>query len=110
MADRIATVVEPFVRRGHFDSPDDAVTEMVRDYVLRQTERYRAIIEAMEAKHGMTYEQFGAYLKSRSDTLASNPDPILNQALMAEEEDAQEWKMAREMLESWLGLGAEADS
>ena len=110
MADRIATFVEPFVRRGLFDSPEKAVTEMVRDYVLRQTERYREIIEAMEAKHGMTYGQFSAYLKSRSDTLASNPDPTLNQALMAEEEDVQEWKMAREMLESWLGLEAEADS
>jgi len=54
----------------------------------------------------MTYEQFSAYLKSRSKTLVTTPDPVLSQAVM-KEEDALDWKIATEMLQSWLGLQVE---
>lgn len=107
MTDQVAAVVEPFVRRGLFASPEKAVAEMARDYVLRQVERYRTVTESLQAKYGMTYEQFEAYLKSRSATLSLSPNPTLNQAVIAEEEDALDWKVAREMLQSWLGLQAE---
>ena len=109
MADPVFAVIEPLVRRGLFASPKQAVVEMTRDYILRQTERYRTIIEALQAKYGMTYEQFEAYLKSRCETLAANPNPTLNTAVMAEEEDALDWKTAREMLGSWLGLREETN-
>ncbi|MEW6665453.1 MAG: hypothetical protein AB1512_09550 [Thermodesulfobacteriota bacterium] len=108
MSSDAISVVEPFVQRGLFASPEQAVAEMARDYVLRQIERYRATIENMQAKHGMAYEQYEAYLKSRSAMLQANPSPVLNQAVMTEEEDALDWKIAREMLASWLGLQAEA--
>lgn len=107
MTDQVAAVIEPFVRRGLFDSPEKAVTEMARDYVLRQIERYQAIAESLQAKYGMTYEQFEVYLKARSATLAATPNLTLNQAVVAEEEDALDWKIAREMLQSWFGLQAE---
>jgi hypothetical protein len=107
MSAQAMTIVEPFVRRGLFASPEQAVTEMARDYVMRQIERYRAAAESLQAKYGMTYEQFEAYLQSRSATLAAHPDPALNQAIMAEEEDALDWKIARDMLTSWLGLQTE---
>lgn len=107
MISQAVHVVEPFVRRGLFVSPEQAVLEMARDYVLRQVNRYQATIESLQSKYGMTYEQFEAYLKARSTTLSSQPDPALNQAVMAEEEDALDWKTAREMLQSWLGLQAE---
>jgi len=107
MTDQVAAVVEPFVRRGLFASPEKAVAEMARDYVLRQIERYRTATESLQAKYGMTYEQFEAYLKSRAATLSASPNPALNQAVIAEEEDALDWKIAREMLQSWLGLQAE---
>ena len=107
MSAQAMTIVEPFVRRGLFASPEQAVTEMARDYVMRQIERYRVTVENLQAKYGMTYEQFEAYLKSRSATLSAHPDPALNQAVMVEEEDALDWKIARDMLTSWLGLQAE---
>jgi len=107
MSDQVVTLVEPLVRRGLFASAERAVAEMTRDYVLRQIERYHATIEKWQAKYGMTYDQFNAYLKSRSQTLASSPNLALNQAVMAEEEDALDWKVANEMLQSWLGLQSE---
>ncbi|MBI4769786.1 MAG: hypothetical protein HY784_05055 [Chloroflexi bacterium] len=108
MSDVISAVVQPFVRRGLFASPEVAVAEMAREYTLRQIERYRAAVERLQVKHGMTYEQFDAYLRARSATLMAKPDPVLNEAVMEEEEDALDWKIAREMLQSWLGLQAEA--
>jgi len=110
MTDQLAAVIEPFVRRGLFASPEKAVVEMARDYILRQIERYRAIADSLQAKYGMTYEQFEAYLKARSATLATTPNPTLNQAVIAEEEDALDWKIAYEMLQSWLGIQAEIDA
>lgn len=103
MSSQMNSVVEPFVQRGLFANAEQAVAEMARDYVLRQIERYRATIENLQAKHGMTYEQYEAYPKSRSALLQADPNPGLNQAVMAEEEDALDWKIAREMLTSWLG-------
>ncbi len=107
MTDQVASVIELFVRRGLFSSPERAVTEMARDYVLRQIEHHRGVIEKLQAKYGMTYEQFNAYLKSRSATLATTPSPVLGRAVMNEEEDALDWKIATEMLQSWLGLQSE---
>jgi hypothetical protein len=103
----VVDIVKPFVRRGLFPSTEKAVAEMAQDYVLRQIERYRAADERLQAKYGMTYDQFDAYLQARSATLAVAPDVALNQAVMLEEEDAHDWKIAREMLHSWLGLQGE---
>jgi hypothetical protein len=107
MTDQVASVVEPFVRRGLFASAERAVIEMAREYILHQIENYRSVIESLQAKYGMTYDQFNAYLKSRSETLVATPSPALNQAVMIEEEDASEWKIAEEMLQAWLGLQSE---
>lgn len=107
MNDSVIAVVEPFVRRGLFASPEQAVAEMARDYVLRQVEYYRASIQELERRYGMNYTQFDAYLKSRAQTLAAQPNPALNRAVMQEEGDALEWKIARDMLENWLGFARE---
>lgn len=107
MSPEVVAVMEPFVQRGLFPSAEAAIAEIVRDYTLRQIERYRAIESEMEARYGMTYEQFEAYLQARSRTLRERPSVALGQAVMAEEDDAEEWKIAREMAQSWLGLQRE---
>jgi len=104
MVSDVIAIVEPFVQRGVFKSPEAAVAEMARDYTLRQIERYRMIDDNFRAKFGMDYEQFDAYLKARSAMLTSQPSSALNQAVMAEEEDAFDWKVARDMLSNWLGI------
>ena len=104
MSRQAESVIELFVQRGLFPTPEQAMHKIACDYVLRQIEHYQRIVESMQAKYSMTYEQFDAYLSSRSVTLASKPNPVLNQAVMDEEEDALDWKIAREMLQSWLGL------
>jgi len=107
MSPELTTVVEPFVQQGLFPNAETAVVELARDYVLRKIEHYQTIEAAFQARYGMTYDRFDAYLRARSRILSNAPDPALNRAVMAEEEDALEWKIARDMLRSWLGLQAE---
>ncbi|MEA3351426.1 MAG: hypothetical protein U9Q82_12450 [Chloroflexota bacterium] len=107
MTNQITTVIEPFVQRGLFENFEKAVTTMAYDYVLHQVERYQTTITHLQNKYGMDYEHFEAYLKARSTTLAAAPNLELNQAIMLEEEDALNWKIARDMLASWLGVQLE---
>jgi hypothetical protein len=102
MSTQLTSIVEPFVKRGIFESPEKAVTEMARDYVLRQIERYGEIIEQFEKRYGMRYEQFQTYLQARAAHLETNLTTELHQAIMREEEDALNWKIARDSLVTGL--------
>jgi len=104
MTGQISNIIEPFIQRGLFESPEKAILVMARDYVLHQVERYQATINRFRHKYGMEYELFEDYLKARSATLATIPDIALNQEIMAEEEDALDWKIACDMLANWLGI------
>lgn len=107
MSPELTAVVEPFIQQGLFPNAQTAVVEFARDYVLRKIEHYQAIEAIFQARYGMTYDQFDAYLRARSRMLSEAPDLALNRAIMAEEEDALEWKVARDMMRSWLGLQSE---
>ena len=98
MSEQVATLLSPFVKRGLFDSPEKAVVTLARDYTLHQIERHQNVIEQLQNKYGMSYEQFAAYLEARSAVLTKSPSPELSQALMEEEEDAFDWKVANDML------------
>jgi hypothetical protein len=97
-----STYIELFVRRGLFASQEQAVATLARSYILQQIEQYRVTIADLEAQYGMTYAQFIVYLQARSAALLADPIPELSQAVMLEEEAALEWKIADEMLTSWL--------
>jgi hypothetical protein len=68
-----------------------------------------ADIIAPLVRHGMSFEQFSAYLKARSALLSNgqldaSQKKSVAQAVMNEEEDWLDWKIARDFLEAWLGL------
>ena len=109
----VVALVEPLIRHKAFSSTEDAVCELVADFVLCQIDRYRGRSAALEKRHGMTFEQFGIYLKERSKLLANGRLELeqkkkVAQAVMLEEEDWLDWKISRDFLNSWLGLKAEA--
>ena len=79
-----------------------------------QVQNYRGIVTGFENKYGMTYHQFNHYLQHRttlleSDTLSPEQARSLGQAIVLEEEDTLEWKIARVMLSIWLGLRREVE-
>lgn len=104
-----SVVIEPFMRRGVFSDPDTAVFEMARAYASSHIQQYQDTINRFQAQYGMSYEEFLDYLQARADLLAGKPDPILNEAIMQEEDDALDWKIARDMLRKWLSIQAEAN-
>ena len=109
----VIALVEPLVRHRAFSSPEEAVRGLVADFILRKIDKYRERISAFEKRYGMRLEQFGAYLTERSELLVNGHlDPEkkkrIAQAVMQEEEDWLDWKIARDFLQSWLGLQPEA--
>ena len=68
-------------------------------HVLRQVEHYRALIAGFEEKYGMGYSQFQSYVREHAQR--SNGDTALQKQVMLEEEEALDWKIAREMLARW---------
>ncbi len=108
----VTAIAEPLVRHQAFATSEDAVRELVLDFILRQIDKYRARITSLEKRHGMPFEQFGAYLIERSALLVNGHlDPEqkkrVAQSVMVEEEDWLDWKIARDFLKGWLGLKAE---
>lgn len=108
----MTTHVEPLLRRHIFASEEEAIQELVRDYVVRQMSVFQGEALQFERKYGMNFQQFNQYLHERSAMLENKVLPenqlkALNEAIMQEEDDWLDWKAARELLENWLGLRQE---
>jgi hypothetical protein len=113
MSATISTAIEPLIKRRIFNTEEEAVRELLREYILAQITALRQEVDCFEQKYGMRFEQFGGYLHERSALLESGDfstgqRQALGQAIMQEEDDWLDWKVAQEMLESWLGLRQEA--
>ncbi|MDZ7289057.1 MAG: hypothetical protein ONB44_01605 [candidate division KSB1 bacterium] len=102
MPENLAEIVHPLVDNGLYENAEAAVKDLMASHILHQIEHYRAILEKFEKKYGMKYVQFSSYLKERAQKLPHEPSS--QKRFMLEEEDALDWKIATEMLESWLGL------
>jgi len=112
MTTAVSTMIAPLIRRKIFASEEQAVRELLSEHIVRQIAGLRRKVTRFERKYGMGFEQFVAYLHERSNLLAAgrlSPQQLqaLNQAVMQEEDDWLEWKVAREMLDSWIGLSEE---
>jgi len=102
MSQDLANIIQPLVDSGLFENAETAVRDLLLDYVLNQVNHYRSIIEKFEQKYRMNYSQFNQYLAQRAKSLTAKSSASKN--FMLEEEDALDWKIAIEMLQSWLGL------
>jgi hypothetical protein len=112
MKTSVSTLIAPLIRRKIFASEEQAVRELLSEHIVRQIQIHRRTISRFERKHGMSFEQFVVYLHERSSIVTSGglaPEQLrlLGQAVMLEEDDWVEWKAARELLESWVGISGE---
>ena len=112
MSATISAAVEPLIRRRIFNTEEEAIRELLREYILQQIATLRQEVGRFEQKYGMRFQQFSEYLHERSvllerGGLSVEQRQALGQAIMQEEDDWLDWKAAREMLESWLGLRQE---
>jgi len=105
----VSAMVEPLVSRKMFATEEEAVRSLLREYILQQVRQLQQEPSSLESKYGMSFEQFAAYVHERSvlleeGDLSPEQRKALGQAIVQEEEDWLEWKLNREMLDSWLGL------
>lgn len=105
----VSAMVEPLVNRKVFATEEEAVRSLLREYILQQVRQLQQELSSLESKYGMSFEQFAAYVHERSvlleeGDLSPEQRKALGQAIVQEEEDWLEWKINREMLDSWLGL------
>jgi hypothetical protein len=112
MSSIIDTAIEPLIRRKIFNTQEEAIRELLREYILRQIDGLQQDVSHFEQKYGMRFQQFSEYLHERSVLLekgdfSAEQRQALGQAVVQEEDDWLEWKAAQEILESWLGLRQE---
>lgn len=81
----LTSITERLVMTGMYTSPEEAVEALALAQIDRDVEKYQKRITALEAKYGMGFEEFTAYLRNR--------------ATMEEEIDWEEWDDARMILE-----------
>jgi len=114
MKTAINPLIEPLIRRKIFSTEEEAVREIVREYILRQITDIRKEVEHFEHKYRMRFEEFGSCLRQRSELLVSDDLPEtqrlpLSRAVMEEENDWLDWKVSQEMLDCWLGISGESE-
>jgi hypothetical protein len=112
MTTSVSALVEPLVNRKMFATEEEAVRSLLREYILQQVSRLQQELSSLERKYGMSFEQFAAYVHERSvlleeGALSPRQRKALSRVIMQEEDDWLDWKVNREMLESWLGLREE---
>jgi|GEM_PF-473397 len=112
MTSAISTAIEPLIRKKIFNTEEEAIRELMREYVLRQLGTLRRKVGRFERKYGMRFQQFSEYLHERSallemGDLSAEQRQALGQSIMQEEDDCLDWKAAQELIESWIGLRQE---
>ena len=112
MKTTISTVIEPLIKRKIFNTEEEAVRELVKKYILQQINSQKRELSRLEKKYGMPLNRFREYLQERSvllqtGTLVDDQRRALGQAIMVEEDDYQDWQVATDIMESWLGLREE---
>ncbi len=112
MSTAISPAIESLVRKKIFNTEEEAIQELTREYILRQISVLRRRIGRFERKYGLRFQQFGDYLHERSvllekGRLSAEQRQALGRAVMQEEDDWLDWKAAQEMLENWIGLRQE---
>jgi hypothetical protein len=85
VVDVLTSVTERLVMTGMYASPEEAMEALALAQIDHEIEKYQERIAALEAKYGMSFEEFTAYLRNR--------------ATMEEEIDWEEWDDARMILE-----------
>lgn len=112
MSTVINSVIEPLLKRRIFATEEEAIRTLMQQYILQQIDTLQQTLAHFEQKYGLGFQQFTDYLHERSrllerEQLTVEQRRVLGQAVMQEEDDWLDWKVAQEMLQSWLGIRQE---
>ncbi len=105
-------MIEPLIKRHIFRNEEEALRELLRNYIVHQITELQQNITTFTQKYGMNFQQFQEYLHERSvllqqGDLTREQRQTLGRAIMQEEDDWFDWKAATEMLDNWFGIRQE---
>ncbi len=83
----IPLLTDPLVRAGFYPTSDQALKQIVLDYVDRRIVWSLNKVRRLEKKHGLTFTEFSQALSGR--------------ASIADEDEWMAWESLLDMLESW---------
>ncbi len=61
MSAKINATIEPLIKRKIFNTEEEAIRELLREYILRQIAALRREAGRFDRKYGMRFEQFSDY-------------------------------------------------
>jgi hypothetical protein len=99
--------ISPLVQKELFLNEEEAIRELVHNYIIKKTSELSSGILIFEEKYKMQFYQFQNLIKEEIavSVNSSNIDKKkFSQLLMEHEDDLQEWKAKQEILDSWLSM------
>lgn len=103
----IQRYISPLVQKELFINEEEAIRELVYNYIIRKVSELSSSVEIFEEKYKMKIYQFQSLIKeeiSISKTSSQIDKKKFSQLLMEHEDDLQDWKAKQEILDSWLNL------
>ncbi len=102
----IQKYISPLVAKELFKNEEDAVRELVLAYISGKITDLTAGIRFFEEKHKMQFQQFQDFVKMEITDFKNiqGDKKKISRLIMEHEDDLQDWKAKREILESWLGI------
>ena len=92
----ISVAIEPLIRKKIFNTEEEAIRELTREYILRQIAALRRQIGRFERKHGMRFQQFSDYLHERS---------VLLEKVSFQQNSVRRWAkpLCKKRMSGWTG-------
>jgi hypothetical protein len=109
----VKKITAPFVTHGIFNSDEEVLHHLARDYVLRQVGRYRKRIKQLKATYRVSLDEFEEQvhaLCAEGKQIPALAELELHQQVMQAEDDLEEWQAAEHLLSRWLSIQAELDN
>ena len=94
----ISVAIEPLIRKKIFNTEEEAIRELTREYILRQIAALKRKIGRFERKYGMRFQQFSDYLHERSVLLEKGKLSVEQRQTIMQEED--KWLESEETKET----------
>ena len=85
----ISVAIEPLIRKKIFNTEEEAIRELTREYILRQIAALKRKIGRFERKYGMRFHQFCDYLHERSVLLEKDGLSVEQRQTIMQEEDKE---------------------
>lgn len=107
----IQRYIQPLVENELFTNEEEAIKELVQNYVSLKISELSSMVHFFENKYKMSRIQFQKLIREEFEvsllTLFDLDKKKSSQLLMQHEDDLQDWSSKQEILNSWMAIQKE---